>query len=56
MDRTNLEIGYYQNKKPDSMIYLSKILDSYFGMDSYKIEEEIDGIYNAVLNSSILFY
>ena len=54
MDGTNLEIGYYQNKKLDSMIYLSTILDSYFGMGIYKIEEEIDGIYNAVLNSSLL--
>ena len=54
MEVTNLEIGYYQNKTAGSMIYISTILDSYFGMGIYKIEEEIDGIYNAILNSSLL--
>ena len=49
---TNLEIGYYQNKIAGSMIYISTIL--VLGTSSYKIEEEIDGIYNAVFNSSLL--
>ena len=52
MDVTNLEIGYYQNKKEGVMIYISTILDSYCG--SYKIEEELDGIYNDVLNIDLL--
>ena len=54
MDVTNLEIGYYQNKKLGTMIYISIILDCYFDMDIYIIVEEIDGIYNAVLNRSLL--
>ena len=28
---TNLEIGYYQNKKAGSLIYISTILDSCLG-------------------------
>ena len=31
MEVTNLEIGYYQNEKAGSMIYISTILDSCFG-------------------------
>ena len=30
-DITNLEIGYYQNEKAGSRIYVSTILDSCFG-------------------------
>ena len=48
MDVTNLEVGYYQDKILRSRMYISKILDSYCGSGSYKIEEEIDGNYNAV--------
>ena len=42
-------------KRQVHMIYISTILDTCFGYmySSYKIEEEIDGIYNAVLNSAM---
>ena len=36
------------------MIYISTILDSYFGMGINRIEVELDGIYNAALNRSLL--
>ena len=54
MDLTNLEIGYYQNRNEGSMIYISTILDSSCGYVYLQIEEERDGIYNAVLNSVLL--
>ena len=44
---TNLEIRCYENEKAGSMIYIST------SKSSYRIEEEIYGIYNAVLNSSL---
>ena len=44
MNVTNLEIGYYQNEKVGSMIYIYNIwfLFGYKYTSSYKIGEEID--------------
>ena len=45
--------GYYQNKKANYYdLYLQ--YKFFLGMSGYKIEEEIDGIYKAVLNSVLL--
>ena len=56
MEVTNLEIGYYQNEKAGTMICISTIIDSFLflGTSIYKIEEEINGIYNTVLNNILL--
>ena len=53
MDVTNLEIGYYQNKKGR---FYDLYLQHYILVlgTCYEIEEDIVVIYNAVLNSSLL--
>ena len=51
---TNLKIEYVRINKArfyDLYIYITILI---LGTSSYKIEYKIDGIYNAVLNSSLL--
>ena len=54
---TNLEIGYVKINTAgfyDLYVYNTQYYILILGTSSYKIEEEMDGIYNAVLNSSLL--